>query len=355
MPRLTVVLTGLLFIYLTAGVPAQDASLQSPPQPRPADAPRLAPLRRTDNGTPIRTASQWRNEREAIQSRWLEFMGQWPSRRAPLKTEWLQSENFPEFTRQFVRYQIEDGVWTDGYLLTPKGAKKRLPAVVVFHPTTPLQAKGVAGVDESYPEEKRMGPHIAARGYVVWCPRNFIFDEGADWKGNTRRMQQRHPDWTGMTRMTWDAIRAADFLESLSFVDRRRIGCIGHSLGGKVALYAGAFDERYKAVVSSEGGIGLRFSNWDAAWYFGPQIKQFGFPLENHQVLALIAPRAFLLLAGESADNDKGWAFIEAVQPVYKITGAAENIGWFNHRQGHAYSPEARAVAEWFLDKHLKK
>jgi hypothetical protein len=33
--------------------------------------------------------------------------------------------------------------------------------------------------------------------------------------------------------------------------------------------------------------------------------------------------------------------------------GAPQNIGWLNHHQGHRYSPEARAVAEEFLEEHL--
>jgi dienelactone hydrolase len=154
--------------------------------------------------------------------------------------------------------------------------------------------------------------------------------------------------------MVWDAIRAADFVETLPRVDRKRIGCLGHSLGGKEVLYAMAFDERYRAGVSSEGGIGLRLSNWAAPWYLGAQIKQPGFSRENHEVLALVAPRAFLLLAGDSADSDESWAFIEAVKPVYLLLGAPGNLGWLNHHQGHRYSPEARAVAEEFLDQHLK-
>jgi dienelactone hydrolase len=195
---------------------------------------------------------------------------------------------------------------------------------------------------------------LVERGYVVWCPRNYINTDGADWKGNAASIVAQHPDWTGMTRMVWDAIRAADFVESLPNVDRKRIGCLGHSLGGKVALFAMAFDERYRAGVSSEGGIGLTFSNWDAVWYLGPRIREPDFALENHQVLALIAPRAFLLLAGESADNDRSWNFIEAALPVYQLYRAEENVGWFNHRRGHRYSPEGRVVAENFLDGHLK-
>jgi dienelactone hydrolase len=261
----------------------------------------------------------------------------------------------PEFTRKLVRYQVEEGLFTDGYLLEPKNTKGKLPAIVVFHPTTPLQANGVAGLDKSYAEEKWQGVQLVQRGYVVWCPRNYINTDGADWVGNAKRVMAKHPKWTGMTRMVWDAIRAADFVESLPNVDRKRIGCIGHSLGGKEALFAPAFDERYKAAVSCEGGIGLRFSNWDAVWYLGEKIKAPEFDLENHQVLALVAPRAFLLIAGDSADGDKSWAFINAARPVYDLLGASENIGWFNHHLGHRYSPEARVVAEEFLDRYLKK
>jgi dienelactone hydrolase len=143
--------------------------------------------------------------------------------------------------RRNVKYQVEDRLFTDGYLLTPKSAGGKLPAIVVFHPTTPVQAKGVAGLDPEYAEEKRQGVQPAERGYVVWCPRNYIFTAGADWAGNARRVLAAHPDWTGMKRMVWDGIRAVDFLESLPTVDRKRIGCIGHSLGGKEALYAPLF------------------------------------------------------------------------------------------------------------------
>jgi hypothetical protein len=289
-----------------------------------------------------------------LRKEWLGILGDLPTRKPPLKTEVLNTEHLSGFTRQRLQYQVEDGLFTDGYLLTPRNAKGKLPAVVVFHPTTPSQAKGVAGLDTEYPEEKWQGVQLVQRGYVVWCPRNYINTEGADWKVNAQRVLAQHPKWNGMTRMVWDAVRAADFLESLPNVDRKRIGCLGHSLGGKEVLYAMAFDERYRAGVSSEGGIGLRFSNWNDAWYLGERIDQPDFRRENHEVLALIAPRAFLLLAGNSADDERSGMFIEAVKPVYGLFGAAEKVRLFNHGLGHRYPSEARTVAEEFLDRFLK-
>lgn len=306
------------------------------------------------NGNQIKTKAAWKKQREQIRQHWASFLGPLPKKPA-LKTEILETEHLPTFTRQHIQYQIEPGLFTDGYLLTPTNIKGKLPAVVVFHPTTPLNAKGVAGLAADYPEEKWQGVQLVQHGYVVWCPRNYINTDGADWAGNAKLVLVTHTNWTGMTRMVWDSIRAVDFLESLANVDRHRVGCIGHSLGGKQAIYAAAFDERIKATVSSEGGISLKFSNWDAVWYLGSKIHEPDFRLENDQLLALIAPRAFLLLAGDSADGKPSEQFLDTVRPVYKLVGAESNLEFFDHHLGHRYPPEARRVAEEFLDRHLKK
>lgn len=346
-----IVLCSLPVLRVAAG----EVRLQKPPARWPTNAPQLSALLVDSNGAPITSKSAWLKQRARLKAQWEDVLGPFPKAKAPLRAEFLTTERLTDFTRQFIRYQVEDGLWTDGYLLVPAAAKGKLPAVVVFHPTTPLQAKGVAGLAPEFPEEKWQGVQLAQRGYVVWCPRNYIETEGTNWAGSAARVLARHPDWTGMTRMVWDAIRAGDFVESLPTVDPNRVGCLGHSLGGKEVLYAMAFDDRYRAGVSSEGGIGLQFSNWNAPWYFAGKLTQPGFKHENHEVLALVAPRAFLLLAGDSADGDRSWAFIQAAVPVYQLLGAPDNIGWFNHHQGHRYGPDARAVAEEFLDRHLKR
>ena len=99
-------------------------------------------------------------------------------------------------------------------------------------------------------------------------------------------------------------------------VDPDRLGAIGHSLGGKEALFLAAFDDRIRAAVSSEGGIGIGYSNWDAPWYHGEDVHRPGFPLDHAQVLALVAPRSFLLVGGDSADGDRSWPYIDACLPV---------------------------------------
>ena len=188
------------------------------------------------------------------------------------------------------------------------------------------------------------------------CPRCFLwqYSEKGQISAAVDWLRRRHPGVTGMAKMLADAMRATDLLVSQPDVDPARIGAIGHSLGAKETLYLAGFDRRIIAAVSSEGGIGIGQSNWDAPWYLGQRVRQPGFPLDHGQVLALAAPRAFLLLAGESADGDASWPHIEAAQPVWKLLGKGAAVGMFNHRQGHAFPPEARTRAEQWLDWFLR-
>jgi dienelactone hydrolase len=328
--------------------------LQRPPATLPKDLPRLSRLLPGKDGGQTPTKESWIPRRAELRKRWQDYLGPFPEHRAPLEAQVIEKEELPRFKRERVRYQIEESIFTDGYLLTPAKGAGKLPAVVVFHSTVSSQARQPAGLDPTQ-TELMLGVELAERGYVALCPRCFIFDEGADAADNVAKMHARHSDWKGMARMAFDAIRAADYLESLPEVDRTKIGCMGHSLGAKEALYAAALDERYQAAVFSEGGIGIDFSNWDAIWYLGVGIMEQEKSLEHHQLLALTAPRAFLLVAGESADNDRSWAFIEAALPVYRLLEAPGSLGWLNHRQGHRFPKEARATAMEFLDRHLKR
>ena len=295
----------------------------------------------------------WPKERAVIERRWLDFLGPLPETKPPLNPRVLSVEETDKFVRQKISYEVERGVVVEAYLLIPRKGNRPFPAVVVFHSTVDYTIRQPAGLEG--PEDKHIGVHLAERGYVVLCPQNFIWDYGgAKWMEAVGKLKRDHCDWKGMNKMVWDGIRAVDYLCSLDYVDKNRIGCIGHSLGGKEALFVAAFDPRIKVVVSSEGGIGLKFSNWEAEWYLGPDIRKPDFPLENNQVLALIAPRPFLLIGGDSADGEISLPFILSVKPVYELFGAGDAISFFNHKQGHAYPPEAQKRAYEWIDRWLK-
>lgn len=329
------------------------AAIQQPPATLPDDAPRLGNLLADDRGQPITTRAEWDKRREQLRRWWLEFLGPMPAARtaAPRLTV-LEEDRTTGVVRQLVRYDVEPGLPTEAYLLKPEHARGKLPGVAVFHSTVNYTIRQPAGLEG--PPEKFFGLSLARQGCVTFCPRNFLWpaisQPRLDAGGEAKKFLARSPGSKGMAKMLYDSLVAVDILASLAEVDTSRLGCVGHSLGAKETLYLAAFDDRIKATVSSEGGIGTRFSNWDAPWYLGPAIKDPAFSHEHHELLALAAPRPFLLVGGNSADGDRGWPFIEAALPVYELYGRPARLGQFNHGKGHAVPPEAEArIEEWLL------
>ena len=155
-----------------------------------------------------------------------------------------------------------------------------------------------------------------------------------------------------MAKMLFDAQRAVDVLVNLEEVDPERIGAMGHSLGAKEVLYLAAFDDRVKVTISNEGGIGIDFSNWDDVWYLGKDIHNFGY--QHHEILALVAPKSFLLIGGDGYDGEISKPYIEAVLPVYDLYGnKKQNVELFNHGQGHSAVPAAEKATYDWMKKYL--
>jgi len=327
--------------------------VQKPPAVVPEDAPELPRLMVDEAGNAITTADGWRRRRAQLRKLWLEYLGEFPAERCDLRPEVVSTERVGDVVRKLVRYEVEPGCTAEAYLLHPAEPGGKLPGVVVLHSTVNYTTRQPAGLEG--PADKHIGLHLAQRGFAAICPRCFIYDYcgGNTWGDAVSGLAERHPGWRGMGKMAFDASRAADYLATLGFVDMERLGCIGHSLGAKEALYAAAFDGRFRATVSSEGGIGLAFSNWDADYYLGKPIRAPGFAREHHEVLALIAPRAFLLIGGDSADGARSWRFIETALPIYGLLGAGDRVGLYNHGHGHAFPPAAQERAYAWLEHWL--
>lgn len=302
-----------------------------------------------DQGRAITTLKAWQHRRAQLVQIWHEFLGPLEIARGAVPAlEVIEEETAGDVLRQRVRYAIEPGVTTEAYLLKPRLASGHLPAAVVLHSTVAdsiRQPAGLAGVPE-----KHFGLALANRGFVAICPRNYLWPENGRIAAEeeARRFHARHPRARGMARMLFDAQVAVDILAARKDVDPGRIGCIGHSLGAKEVLYLAALDTRIRAGVASEGGIGMAMSNWDAPWYLGDEITRPGLARGHHELLALAAPRPFLIVGGESADGAASWPFVAAALPAWRLYGEPVRLGLLNHGRGHVVPPDvALRMLEW--------
>lgn len=313
----------------------------------------LTPLLRDRKGQLIGTREGWEKRREELHQAWLRILGQPELKRPDLQVRIESTEKLADHVRYLVHFTSEGEDTVRAYLLVPNGVKpgERRPAVVVFHPTTRDTLREPVGLGQR--SENAFALFLTQRGYITLSPECYIM-KGEGPKRQAEILRQRVPGWTGMGKMVWDASRCVDFLLTRPEVHGERIACLGHSLGAKEVLYAMAFDPRFAAGVFSEGGIGLHMSNWADVWYLTDKIRSLIPEHDHHQLLALCAPRPFLVLAGDSADGDLSWFYIKEARTVYALYGAADRIGLHNHRSGHRVPQDARELAFRWLDHWLR-
>jgi hypothetical protein len=185
--------------------------------------------------------------------------------------------------------------------------------------------------------------------------------------------------WGTIAVWSWGVSRALDALETLPDIDGTRITAVGHSRRGKSVLVAAAFDERIDLVIPHQAGTGAEalnrglvqepvfvmnraFPHWFNAMYKSYNYRIGQLPVDQHELLALVAPRGVLLTAARSywwGGPSSSLHALQAADDVFKMLGArglsgtgiiwegevvsnenATGLSQYRRRDGHRLDPE---------------
>ena len=326
----------------------------------------------------------WKKRRPEIERRWMTILGkiqpqgkdkQWFGDIKKVRV--LDTQEKETYTRIHLEIPIEKDFYQKHLLLIPKGAKKgdKRPAVIAWTSSTP---------DYQMPEQW-WGSWLAGKGYVVLTGWSFIrnYRDGTTARnGAADKVYERFGRWLPMGKMVHDVKREVAYLKSTGMVDMKRIGFMGFSLSAKTAVYVAAFAPEIAATVSVDPHLAVNGgTNWYAPWYLdwtrkwdqlpgpehtvlgllNPDKQRPGFEHDHHEVVALAAPRPFLLIGGSQKEDTGGdsddlqsWGYFNRAKEVYKLLGLEDRIQFASTNDGHkATGPAIDAAWQGFVEKWL--
>jgi hypothetical protein len=200
----------------------------------------------------------------------------------------------------------------------------------------------------------------------------------------------------------WGFQRCVDYLVTDKNIDKSRIAAVGHSRNGKTALLAAAFDERIALAIPHQAGCGgtgpsrvaanlaapqangrpisetIAVINKSFPHWFNAEFKTFNehpekLPIDQHELVALMAPRPVLL---SNAEGDR-WAnpsgqfqVLKAAEPVYELLKAGKcdasemppsgrlvdsKLGYYIRPGNHSMTADDWRVFLAFAERHFAK
>lgn len=335
--------------------PSLVSSFTLPEEYARSDDGRASPLRFRD-GHAAATRAEWARRREEIRQAWFDLLGPWPEPVVRPRLEVLGSEPREGFIEQRILLEGAPGRMLPGILLLPDRPGPRPAVLVPFYEPESSVGRGRPRRD--------FGLQLVRRGFVALC----LGSPGGD---------AFKPDLAGascqpLSYLAYLASTACTALGQHPRVDPARIGVVGHSYGGKWAMFASCFDERFACAAWSDPGIvfdetRISINYWEP-WYLGldpkvtrtrglitPESPRTGAYRELvaqghdlHELHALMAPRPFLV-AGGSEDPPTRWATLRHAIAVNRLLGADQRVGMTN-RPSHEPTEESNAtLVEFFV------
>lgn len=317
------------------------------------------------------TRRNWGEHRKRIRTGAMKVFGPFPKQKVPLDPQVHTNVDCGEYFRRKISFQVQPEDRMPAYLLVPKEIRDRVPAIICFYGTTSGAGKettvGLSGRSPGSAPHPNLSFAIdmAEAGFVALAP-DYLRDGERIKAGrrpyDTTDFYEQFPEWSIHGKDAWDTSRAIDYLETLDFVDPKRIGMTGHSYGGHSTIFAAALEPRIKVVVAN-GPVsdflhhGLHWAvpkgggNSQSLPKMRPYVLDHTLPLPVtfYEFTALIAPRP--LLVGQAVGErrpmeEENYA---AVKSVYDAFGQPSRVRYHWYAGDHDYPPEARrAAVEWF-------
>ncbi len=311
-----------------------------------------SPLKFYD-GREVKNKNDWKIRREEILRTWNGMMGVWP----PLIEKQMPDIEFDVQIDNYKRYRIKfdwlPGQPTEGYLLIPEGKGRRPAVITVFY--EPETSAGIG--DKKY---RDFAHQLAKRGFVT-------LSIGTTQTTNSKTYALYYPGINNSSVQPLSVLACAAanswfMLSQLPEVDKKRIGIMGHSYGGKWAMFASCLFEKFACAAWSDPGIVFDDNrpnvNYWEPWYLGyypppwnntwrktgkaegakglyPFLREKGYDL--HELHALMAPRPFLV-SGGSEDGPARWIPLNHSIAVNRLLGYENRVGMSNRPE---HSPDA--------------
>jgi dienelactone hydrolase len=350
-------------------VPGKIAPFFTPPPELANDFGRYKPALKFYDGTDAQTEGDWQRRRQEILKTWRGIMGSWPPLIEKPKIEYLSKTTRENFTQHQLRLEIAPEQQTvDGYLLVPNVKGLSAGVIVVFY-----DAETGVGLGK---EMRDFGYQLAKRGFVALSIGTPDF---CSLRAPYKPLYQQSEGQTQLQPLSalgYVAANCYNAMANLAEVDPNRIAIMGHSYGGKWALFASCLYEKFACAVWSDPGIVFDESrgnvNYWEPWYLGydaNQQRQRGIPGRTnprtgaykklfesghdlHELHALMAPRPFLV-SGGSEDGPERWKALNHTIAINKLLGYTNRVAMTN-RKGHSPNRESNEKIYLFLEHFLK-
>src|SRR5664279_50907 len=327
----------------------QTVAAEKPPAVKDLDTPREFPK--------IDSREAWQARAKEIREQVLVSCGLWPMpEKTPLQPHVFGTIERAGYSVEKVYFQPLPGFYLAGNLYRPLGRGKG-PFPAILNPHGHWNEGRLADNKDGSIAARcisfaRQGMIAFSYDMVGYNDTFFPDDPSApaDKRYSQHRQFATNPvdllyNVSLMGLQTWDSIRALDFLESLSDVDRNRLACTGESGGGTQTFMLGAVDDRLAAqapvvMVSHTMQGGCLCEN-------APGLRV---EYSNMEIAAAAAPRPQMLVAA-TGDWTKDTLTVEgpAIERVYQLLNAPDKFHYVRFDFGHNYNQTSReAVYDWF-------